>query len=140
MDDVMPKVRLSPAVYKRLEFHAQGFDTPAAVIERILNEYESIKGIATDTTSQGNTLEPSSSRELVFLPSEAEFRNDLLAYKRASVLLEFTDGSTEEKSWNADKFTETSNLRGNLASGYLRGWSEQGIVKATFNVPEEAKA
>ncbi|MCW8935808.1 MAG: hypothetical protein OQK98_13860 [Gammaproteobacteria bacterium] len=38
-----PVIRLSSDVYKRLEQHASGFDTPANVIEKLLNHYEGIK-------------------------------------------------------------------------------------------------
>ncbi|MCW9047467.1 MAG: hypothetical protein OQK46_05250 [Gammaproteobacteria bacterium] len=38
-----PVIRLSSDVYKRLERHASGFDTPANVIEKLLNHYEGIK-------------------------------------------------------------------------------------------------
>ena len=37
-----PVIRLSSDVYKRLECHASGFDTPANVIEKLLNNYEGI--------------------------------------------------------------------------------------------------
>jgi len=37
-----PVIRLSSDIYKRLECHASGFDTPANVIEKILNHYEGI--------------------------------------------------------------------------------------------------
>jgi len=37
-----PVIRLSSDIYKRLEHHASGFDTPANVIEKILNHYEGI--------------------------------------------------------------------------------------------------
>jgi len=35
-------IRIPSDIYKRLENHAQGFDTPANVIERLLNSYEGI--------------------------------------------------------------------------------------------------
>ena len=37
-------IRIPEALYQRLENHAQGFDTPANVIEKILNFYESTCG------------------------------------------------------------------------------------------------
>ena len=33
-------IRIPESIYKRLESHAKGFDTPANVIERLLNFYE----------------------------------------------------------------------------------------------------
>jgi len=37
-----PVIRLPSDVYSRLENHASGFDTPANVIEKLLNHYEGI--------------------------------------------------------------------------------------------------
>jgi len=37
-----PVIRLPSDVYRRLERHASGFDTPANVIERLINHYEGI--------------------------------------------------------------------------------------------------
>lgn len=37
-----PVVRIPTDIYSRLEKHAQGFDTPANVIEKLLNHYEGI--------------------------------------------------------------------------------------------------
>ena len=33
-------IRISESLYKRLESHAKGFDTPSSVLERVLNFYE----------------------------------------------------------------------------------------------------
>ena len=37
-----PVIRLPADIYKRLECHAAGFDTPAKVIEKLLNHYEGV--------------------------------------------------------------------------------------------------
>jgi len=37
-----PVIRLSSDIYKRLECHASGFDTPANVIEKLLNHFEGV--------------------------------------------------------------------------------------------------
>ena len=34
-------IRISESLYRRLESHAKGFDTPSSVLERVLNFYES---------------------------------------------------------------------------------------------------
>ena len=39
-----PSIQLSATLYQRLEGHAQGFDTPENVIERLLNAYEMTGG------------------------------------------------------------------------------------------------
>jgi hypothetical protein len=46
-------IRLSSELYARLESHAQGFDNPVNVIERLLNSYEGVKHepIGKSTTS-----------------------------------------------------------------------------------------
>ena len=36
----MPVIRISDELFSRLEAYAVGFDTPAAVIERLLNEHK----------------------------------------------------------------------------------------------------
>ena len=130
----MPTIRISEELFARLESYAKGFDTPSSVIERLLNQLEETSGTSSDDRQEGLGREPSSNKQLIFLPSEDEFRSQLLIHKRARVAISYTDGSTEEKIWNASRFTQTSNLRGNLASGYLRYWSKRGIVKATFQV------
>jgi hypothetical protein len=43
-----PVIRIPDALYARLEKHAQGFDTPAAVIERLLNKVEGVESLDTD--------------------------------------------------------------------------------------------
>jgi hypothetical protein len=47
-------IKLPVHLYKRLEHHAQGFDTPVNVIERILNHYEGIE----DTNSEVGSTPP----------------------------------------------------------------------------------
>lgn len=37
-----PVIRVPSNIYSRLERHAKGFDTPASVIEKLLNHYEGI--------------------------------------------------------------------------------------------------
>jgi len=37
------QIRVPTEIYKRLESHATGFDTPANVIERLLNHYEGVE-------------------------------------------------------------------------------------------------
>lgn len=44
-------IRLPNDIYKRLENHAQGFDTPANVIKKLLDHYEGIEGDSHTETS-----------------------------------------------------------------------------------------
>ncbi len=48
-------IRISDQLFKRLEKYAQGFDTPAKVIEKILDEYEGVESINPDL----DMIEPS---------------------------------------------------------------------------------
>ncbi len=38
-------IRIPENLYRRLSFHAKGFETPANVIEKMLNFYEEKKGV-----------------------------------------------------------------------------------------------
>ena len=128
----MPVVRLPDRLYKRLEAHAKGFDTPTNVIERLLNEYEGVQGGA----SKEIKIEDVSKPILVFLPDEGSFKEKLLLTKKAKRVVYYEDGSTEEKYWAASRFSSDSNLRANIWSGPLRGWREQGIIKAEFSIDD----
>ncbi len=131
-------IRISNDLYKRLEGHATGFDTPSNVIERILNFYEGV-----DESHRGNSngqpsserIEPAKELEIIYSPaSEEEFKQELLSSKIAYIKLHYTDGHTEVKEWNASRFTPKSRVDGNLRSGYLRGWKDRGIYKAELSV------
>lgn len=76
--------------------------------------------------------------EYEFHPSdEREFKSQLLQNKYAHVKIFYQDGREEYKAWNASKFTENSNLRGNINS---KTWfrqdyvQRQGVVKAIFSI------
>jgi hypothetical protein len=74
------------------------------------------------------TLEPSQS---------SEFRRQLLAYRRAQITTFYNDGRVEHRPWDASRFSETSNVMGNLRSRpeYRQGaWQESGIVKVHVRV------
>ena len=62
------------------------------------------------------------------------FKARLIAVKRAVVRLEMRDGRERSFVWHAYRFRQSSNLRGNLFSGYLRDWRERGIVRASVSV------
>ncbi|HDY7818076.1 hypothetical protein [Vibrio vulnificus] len=113
-------IEVSVDTYSRLEKLAVGFDTPEAVIKRLLDQVEG---------------KPETKPTLTFFPEdEAEFKRELIKSKEAEVVLYKVDGTREVSRWNANRLTESSNLRGNLWSGLLRNWKEKGIQKAELFV------
>ena len=133
-------IRIPETLYQRLENHAHGFDTPANVIEKILNFYESTCSEATEITKehQKSTIEPPSNLEINYHPGGKNvFKKALLENKQAFIRLFKVDGTTETKVWNASKFKPHSDVNGNLRSGYLRGWKAKGIYKAVLAINEK---
>ncbi|QUS55517.1 hypothetical protein [Pseudovibrio brasiliensis] len=119
-------IEISDTTYSQLEKLASGFESPDNVIQRLL--------LKTSTTLE-------SKPELVFDPQdEREFKKQLMLHKCAEVIIHKADGSKNISIWHADRFSENSNLRGNLWSGYLRGWKEAGIVKAELKIKRKADA
>lgn len=129
----MPVIRVTDELYRRLEAKAQGFDTPSSVIERLLDAAEGYT-----TSKPSTTLSEASRPSLEFYPDETTFKAHLASQKPGKVVLHYANGREEERTWHAQRFTENSNLRGNIWSGYLRGWREEGIVKAEFIVQDSA--
>ena len=130
-----PVIRVSEELFTRLESHAIGFDTPSAVIERLLDKYDGVnkdqKVDLVDIDKEYTYVKP----ELIFNPTnEDEFKRRLLQEKQANVVIYLSNGSIEEHKWIANKFSDSSNLRGNLWSGFLRGWKKKGIVKAELSI------
>lgn len=130
-------IRIPINLFHRLSLHAEGFDTPANVIERMLNFYEEQKGL--ESTANHNSInKESTSLEIIYHPSdELSFKKLLLQAKMAYVLLHKVDGTTELKEWNASKFGARSDVNANLRSGYLRSWKTRGIVKAEISTNKE---
>ncbi len=128
-------IRITDELYDRLKNHAKGFDTPAKVIETILNSYEANGFKPTQTETE---IVPAVSLEISYGGlSESAFKEKLLKNKFAYISMFFTNGEVKSKHWNASNFTSESNLGGNLRSGFLRGWRKKGINKAelSFNEP-----
>ena len=64
------------------------------------------------------------------LVSERECQQALLAAKKGTVRIHYTNGGVVDNPWRITKLQQGSYLRGNLQSGRLRGWRAKGIVKA----------
>jgi transcriptional regulator with XRE-family HTH domain len=108
-------IDLTPETFTRLEKLAQGFDTPEAVIIRMLNVVEGKKEVKPI---------------LYFEPSdETIFKQRLIEAKEAEVVIYKHDGNREIVFWSANRFSESSNLRANLWSGLLRDWKKKNILK-----------
>lgn len=77
--------------------------------------------------------------EYVFAPppDEREFKRQLIQNGHAHINIFYSDGRKEYKAWNASRFTENSNLRGNINA---KTWFRQdyvqrnGVVKAIFSI------
>ncbi|PJE57156.1 hypothetical protein [Marinomonas sp. BSi20584] len=116
----MRSIEVSFDTYNRLEALAEGFDTPEAVIIRLLDSAEG--------RVEAKPL-------LSFSPMDEDFfKQKLIETKEAEVVIYKTDGSREVTRWKANRISSTSNLRGNLWSGLLRGWKSKGIKSAEFNI------
>lgn len=69
--------------------------------------------------------------------SESEFRRMLLLKKTAYITTFYHDGTSNQKKWDATKFTETSNVLGNLRSRqeFRKGnWQKLGIEKVYVSI------
>ncbi|WP_226982243.1 hypothetical protein [Vibrio navarrensis] len=116
-------ISISDDVYRRLEGLAVGFDTPERVIERLL-----------DSVEESGPKSSGSRPSLTFVPDEAAFKNELIARKKAQVVLHLKNGDRDVIHWNASRFQPSSNLRANLWSGILRNWKDKGIASAELSV------
>lgn len=127
-------IRISDDLYERLKSHAEGFDTPANVIERILHTYE-LNGF--EPVNDIKRIKEATRLDISYGDmTENKFKNKLLETKYAFITLIFTDGTKKTKRWNASKFSSESSLSGNLRSGILRGWREKGIYQAILTFTE----
>ncbi|HEL8012957.1 TPA: hypothetical protein U0A13_004973 [Escherichia coli] len=122
----MMEITVSEVTYNRLATLATGFETPDAVINRLID--------ACAINEAGEIGKPKKP-VLFFNPgNETEFKKALLISKQARVELYKRDGTCEEGVWNARNLSERSSIRGNLWSGYLRNWDQKGIVRAVFTI------
>lgn len=126
-------IEISVNLYQRLGFHAEGFEAPASVIERMVTFYEEQKGIEKFILTKPIKELPLN-LDIIYHPFDEEsFKQQLLQKKVAYLLLHKLDGSKEIKEWNALNFSNQSSVNGNLRSGYLRDWQKKGIVKAEIS-------
>ena len=135
------QIAISTNLYKRLEAHAVGFDTPQDVMARILDYYESNSGQTVNKVLLPHIDDKpirSLQLEINMIPNnELEFKKLMLERKLAWVKIFKLDGTEDIKLWKVQAFTSDSDLKGNLRSGYLRGWKEKGIYKAVLAINED---
>lgn len=63
------------------------------------------------------------------------FRNQLLITKQAKRTWMMSDGRQKEEIWNAQNFTEDSDLMANIkTSATYRNWKQRGIVHVRFDI------
>jgi len=70
-------------------------------------------------------------------PQVDDFKSQLLGRKSAELTVFYRDGRTETRPWNASRFSETSNVFGNLRSRpeFRQGeWQARGIVRVHVRV------
>ncbi|MEZ8193186.1 hypothetical protein [Vibrio sp. 1F279] len=114
------KIDITTETYQRLSELVQGFDSPDAVINRLIDEV---------------TKQPKEKPIVIFNPSnEEKFKGELLSTKLAEVCLHYTNTTPLFFPWNAQKLKDTSNLKANLWSGFLRDWKKKGITKIELTV------
>src|SRR4051812_16027723 len=104
---------LPQEIYNRLEAHARGFDTPADVISRLLDYYETQEGESPSVrTTTPPKVEKSHRLELVFSPAdESDFKKAFLEKGVATIKLYRTDGTCSIDSWQRFKFSQSSSIK-----------------------------
>ena len=136
------QIEITEETYQRMGALTVGFETPEDVIKRLMNYFEG------QATSKGSSvpapaskmvgIPPSHNLEIVFHPDDEEgFKTHFLDKKIAYIHLTLTNGETDHKEWECQKFTRSSSVKGNLLSGYLRHWRQKGIVKAEISTDKD---
>ena len=108
----------------------------SAAIEHLLDNQQGVG----DSSPSTAVSQPGHSRlEVVYFPEgEENFKQALLAIdssrRVAHIRIHYFGGRIDYKQWWAADIDENSLIRGNLASGHLRGWRQKGIVKAEVSL------
>jgi len=122
------KIEISQTLYENLESLVKGFETPQDIIQRLLSHYQ-----------QSNSVQKKPS--IFFLAdSEEAFKEDLVNTGKAWRAVIRTNNVVDVQIWNAKRFTKKSSLQGNLWSGILRNWKNDGIkglVLSTDRLPSD---
>jgi predicted CopG family antitoxin len=136
-------IEISTELYHRLGKIAQAFESEQSVIERLIDFYENEKNSDNITLSNDKVIEKTQCLPITvyrkleehYYPSNLkQFKLRLIETKKAWVKLSYEDGTVTVHEWNTLKFSETSDVRGNLKSGLLRHWREKRIVRADIAI------
>ena len=102
------QIEIPSSLYEQLGSLAKGFETPAQVIERLVQHFLSAR-----KETEAPLPHPSERFHLPprlvpeFFPSDKkEFKRLLLTNKQAWVILYKTDGTIDEKIWDAQNFSK----------------------------------
>ena len=114
-------IEISKSTFDLLASQAAGFDTPDAVINRLI-----------DHSLGQSEAKPS----IIFIPSEAEFKSSLLQTRVAEARVYHTDGNHYVLQRKKKKLQSSSNLRANLWSGLLRNWKQKKISRVELSTLE----
>lgn len=132
-------IRLPERLYKRLGKYAEGFETPVQVIERLLNQLEGVEENEGENETEEN-FDDRNRLPIKLTPSDVVlFKERLLETRMAQILIHYTNGRNESKVWQAYRFSETSNVMGNLRSRpeFRQGeWQLQNIKYISVSILE----
>ncbi|CAH8296078.1 hypothetical protein EV196_11338 [Mariniflexile fucanivorans] len=94
---------------------------------------DNIKKYSISSPSYTNSILP-----IELNPSnELDFKKKLLKTKRAYITTFYANGTNEKKPWNANRFSETSGVLGNLRSRpeFRNGeWQDRGIIRVYVSI------
>ncbi|MBO5691072.1 MAG: hypothetical protein J6R96_04335 [Spirochaetaceae bacterium] len=118
-----------------------------SITKQIQNEDFNLDKILNMTNSQISVSTPSSINNSLMSPPKIEFyisdklvtksvfNEVLLKIKQSRRIWFYNNGSQKEEIWNANNFTEDSNLMANIkTSATYRKWKEKGIIKVEFRI------
>ncbi|MHB1106146.1 MAG: hypothetical protein ACYCZ2_07275 [Lutibacter sp.] len=99
----------------------------------ITSGFDNLKKYSIKEQSNNNSILPIELNP----PNESDFKRKILETKRAYITTFYANGTSVRKVWNANYFTETSGVLGNLRSRpeFRKGkWQENGIIKIFVSV------
>ncbi len=100
-----------------------------------LPELKDFSSVVKTTALVNSTRHYGDRLDIEYFPSgERNFKQEFLVSRKAYIRIFYKDGRIEIVPWHAQKFSEHSSVRGNLASGRLHEWRYKGIYKAEVSI------